>query len=56
MKLVDDERDSLERLLDELDESGPSEMSGVPASRNPSPKGLSGGVPLPLPADTDYKM
>jgi hypothetical protein len=56
MNLMSDEPDSLERLLDDLDESGPTETSGVPASRTPSPKGLSGGVALPLPTDTDYKM
>jgi hypothetical protein len=56
MKLMSDEPDSLERLLDDLDESGPAETSGVPANRKPGPKGLSGGVALPLPTDTDYKM
>jgi hypothetical protein len=56
MKVMSDEPDSLERLLDDLDESGPTETSGVPANRKPSPKGLSGGVALPLPTDTDYRM
>lgn len=56
MNLMSDEPDSLDHLLDELDESGPSETSGVPATRTPNPKGLSGGVALPLPTDTDYKM
>lgn len=56
MNLMNDERDSLERLLDDLDESGPAETSGVPANRRPSPKDLSGGVALPLPMDSDYKM
>jgi hypothetical protein len=54
--LLGDDPDSLERLLNDLGESGPTETSGVPANRKPSPKGLSGGVALPLPTDTDYKM
>jgi hypothetical protein len=48
-KLMSDESDILERLFDDLDESSPTETSGVPANRKPSPKGLSGGVALPLP-------
>jgi hypothetical protein len=46
----------LKRFRDELDDTNPTELSGVPAKITPGPKGLSGGVALPLPAYTDYKM
>ena len=46
LQLASGRPDSLERLLDELDGSGPAETSGVPAALKPGPKGLSGGVAL----------
>ena len=56
MQLMGDEPDSLERLMDELDQSDPTETTSVPANLRPGPEGLVGGVALPLPTDSDYKM
>ncbi len=50
MRLEGDLRaDSLEQIERELGEGDPDDPVGVPARRKPGPKGLSGGVALPLP-------
>jgi hypothetical protein len=41
--------DSLEQMERELDGEDPDHPVGVPAKRKPGPKGLTGGVALPLP-------
>ena len=47
-----DEPDILEKIKRILGDEGPGDPVGVPAKRKPGPKGLSGGVALPLP-DSD---
>jgi hypothetical protein len=44
-----DDTDSLEQIESELGEDDPDHPVGVPAKRKPGPKGLTGGVALPLP-------
>ena len=45
----------IRRIRDKLDDASPAEATGVPAKIKPGPKGLSGGVALPLPG-IDYKI
>jgi hypothetical protein len=52
---VSDNPDSLEQIERELGGTDPDNLAGVPSRLKPSPKGLSGGVALPLP-DSDFKM
>lgn len=47
-----DERDIIEKIKRLLGDEGPGDPVGVPAKRKPGPKGLTGGVALPLP-DSD---
>ena len=49
-----DDPDSLEKIERELEDEDPDHPVGVPAKRKPGPKGLTGGVALPLP-DSDSK-
>jgi hypothetical protein len=44
-----DDPDSLEQIARELAGEDPDHPVGVPAKRKPGPKGLTGGVALPLP-------
>jgi hypothetical protein len=46
-----DNTDSLEQIEKQLQGEDPDYPVGVPAKRKPSPKGLAGGVALPLPDD-----
>ena len=46
---LDDDTDSLEQIERELEGPESDHSAGVPAKRKPGPKGLSGGVALPLP-------
>ena len=47
-----DERDIIENIKRILGDEGRGDPVGVPAKRKPGPKGLTGGVALPLP-DSD---
>jgi predicted nuclease with TOPRIM domain len=47
-------KDSLEQIIRELRGDDPADPVGVPAKKKPGPKGLTGGVALPLP-DSDSK-
>jgi len=49
-----DDPDSLEQIERELEDEDPDHPVGVPAKRKPGPKGLTGGVALPLP-ESDSK-
>ena len=51
-RALPDEPDILEKIKRILGDEGPGDPVGVPAKRKPGPKGLSGGVALPLP-DSD---
>jgi hypothetical protein len=44
-----DDTDSLEQIERELEDEDPDHPVGVPAKRKPGPKGMAGGVALPLP-------
>lgn len=46
---LDDAADSLEWIERELEGPEPDDPAAVPAKRKPGPKGLSGGVAVPLP-------
>ena len=44
-----DDTDRLEQIERELEDEDPDHAVGVPAKKKPGPKGLVGGVALPLP-------